>query len=271
MIQVLELKKGISNFAVLIFITTSVTLLILFNDYSLSVANTNAIFMKNHVQKVMLLNKKTLEIKRKIEEDNYDPCKELPIRQEDHKEDKRYKKNKIIKYLNLISLDDGKREGTNYFIPCEEKNLIYNRPSVKIIKHKVSDYISDNHSRFDYCLDNIDEFKDENGRKIPVLNKNKKTKVIFLQENEDILMINGDINAVIISLTNLKIVGKGKIKGSVIVQGNLDLEEMDKKEKAISYNQTVVSEAIEKCRSWEMVNKKLKITDKIPNKDNNME
>lgn len=120
------------------------------------------------------------------------------------------------------------------YVLCQKISLFKISPT-KNIQYDINEFI------------NKESYKDFEEKIF--LSEQERVKLYWFDKKENVFELNKNINAVIIAEGDLSIVGNGKIKGAIIIDGKLELGNGIQ----LSYGSSAVKSIYENYKKWKMV------------------
>lgn len=126
-----------------------------------------------------------------------------------------------------------------HYVWCQRKRLFKNRPSQV-----------NNAGRFAHFIDRtlVPQFQTQFNQ---VLRDKGWGSIYWFNEQDAVWEINNNVKGIVIATGNLHIKGKGKITGSIITEGHLQLEKGIK----VAYNKEIVSYWYAELSDWQVAEK----------------
>lgn len=213
------MKKGLITLNLLIILSSLLLLTLFLTDDLLTNYSAILVQRKNYIKEDLSLQIKSYQ-QRKAH------CENLSL--------------DLVDDQKILAFNQNELTQLTHFIGCKRQSLFRKLPTKKKVEN-LSEFIADD----------IEFFRAKFSVIPAILNTDKNARLYWITAEQKEIQLDGNINAVIIAESDLTIVGKGKIRGAIIINGQVHME--DKID--LSYNKDVITSLHKQYSRWLLAEK----------------
>lgn len=215
-------QKGMVTLTILILISGLLTVILLFDDSTLSFFRAQQMQRKNYVEHTLTLQKMTFAKK----EENV--CLDLPL---DNSESVRQVAIRL----------EGEDDAIQYSLWCQRVAIFKKSPTKGENVGLLDSFIR---------MENLAEFRPHLGTPPTPLTPSATPQLYWFDTTQTEWTVEGTVQGILIAEGDLKLTGKGRITGAVITGGNLILEGV-----TVAYGRRVIAPLVQKYSKWQLAEK----------------
>lgn len=219
-----KIKKGIVTFTALILLSGLLTVILLFDDSTLSFFRAQQMQRKHYVESALSLQKMTFSQKQQKT-----ACLNLPLDNADK-----------VKQIS-VTLENTAEDAIQYSLWCQRIAIFKKSPTKGDNQGSLTNFIQ---------MENLAEFRPSFSTPPKPLLPNKSPQLYWFNNTQTEWEVNGTIQGILLAEGDLKLSGKGRISGAVITGGNLTLEGV-----TVAYGRKVIEPLVQQYSKWQLAEK----------------
>ncbi|OOF43494.1 hypothetical protein BKK50_04705 [Rodentibacter rarus] len=216
-----EGRKGAVTLTILIFLSGLLTVMLLFDDSTLSFFRAQQMQRKNYVER-------TLALQKIMSQEQQNACLSLPLDNSDH-----------VRQVS-INMEDAE-DAIQYSIWCQRTTIFKKSPTKGDNQGLLVNFIH---------LENLDEFRPHFSMPPYPLITNKTPQLYWFQGRQTEWEVNGTVQGILVAEGDLTLRGKGRVSGAVMTGGKLVLEGV-----TVTYSKKIIESLVQQYSKWQLAEK----------------
>lgn len=217
----IKAQKGIVTLTILMLLSGLLTVILLFDDSTLSFFRAQQMQRKNYVERTLTLQKMTFAQKEHA-------CLDLPL------EDSENVRQVAIRL-------EGEDDAIQYSLWCQRVAIFKKSPTKGENVGLLDSFIR---------MENLAEFRPHLGTPPTPLTPGSTPQLYWFDTTQTEWAVEGLVQGILIAEGDLKLIGKGRITGAVITGGNLILEGV-----TVAYGRRVIAPLVQQYSKWQLAEK----------------
>ncbi|MBF0751217.1 MULTISPECIES: DUF2572 family protein [Pasteurellaceae] len=214
-------RKGIVTLTILIFLSGLLTIMLFFDDSTLSFFRAQQMQRKNYVERTVALQKMASKEKQKV-------CSLLPLDNSDR--------------VRQVSINrQGAEDAIQYSLWCQRVGIFKKPPTKGVNQGLLTNFIH---------LENLDEFRPHFLTPPNPFIENKMPRLYWFQRKQAEWDVNGTVLGILVAEGDLTLRGKGRVSGAVITGGHLVLEGV-----SVAYSKKIIEPLVYQYSKWQLAEK----------------